>query len=230
MIGGLWRWQDDQWSLLSFHKSILDRSVPQLRLEESSEIAQVRLSVANPQGTHLAQWINRVWWQQGWQASVSNAQLMDTLHQQLRVSPESCLDQANRLLDARLQCPLGGQYVFEKFDDRSPAGVWTSSAWSRSAFGRTGRPLPPDDYTAPWLDWFRGAKIHATQQPNSLSVVGMVRIEFPELVTGAASPDATSTLLPIEGFNVFDLPGKLFGKPPAASADRPAGSPKRQSF
>jgi hypothetical protein len=231
VIGGLWRWQNDQWSLLSFHKPILDSAVNQVHLTESSDVAQARLTVADLRGSRLADWVNRTWWRQGWDSSQGNILLLDTLHQQLKVPAQECLELAERLVDAKLQCPLGGDTLFQSLESpKENLGWWTSTALTSGNFSPAGKPLPPADYQAPWLQWFRGAQVNATQQPDSLSVVGLVRIELPGLPT--PQPEEKSKgLLPIKDFNVFELPMKMFGRKGGSDkAEQPEKSPKRQKF
>ncbi|MBX3421360.1 MAG: hypothetical protein KF752_07360 [Pirellulaceae bacterium] len=241
MIGGLWRWQDDQWSLLSFHKSILDRAVGQVKFKPSADMAQVRLRVANLDNTQLASWINRESWQQGWTASHANAHVMDLIHQQFKVPAGQCRQVTERLLDAQIQCPLGGQYQFQSqwteseaeskasaldvdstpLEQRITSGWWASSAWSSSTMAH-GRPLPPEDYMAPWLQWFRGAQVHVTQLPSTLAVVGVVKTQLPPLVMQPAE-SPSKLLQPMPAMNIFELPMKLFGKQPAKD-QQPAAS------
>lgn len=208
MVGGLWRWQDGAFSLLSFNRSILDGAVPQLNAVETRDMAQARLQIANLSGSQLTDWINRKWYARGWKSSQGNARLLDAVHQQLKVAPEDCLEVAQNLLDVRLQCPLGGTYELSTRNAGS-IGWWQSTAWQQATWELPGRPIPPPDYQAPWIEWFRGAKVHVTQQPNSLAVVGELNLEMQPL-----SVDLTPsipTMLPPMNFDLFSLPQQLFG-------------------
>jgi hypothetical protein len=207
MIGGLWRWQNEQWSLLSFDRSILEGAIGHLATVEGTEQSQVRLNVTNLDGTQLAQWINGQWWQRGWRASHANALLLDSIQQQLKVPADQCLAMANRLLDVRVQCPLGGEYVLPD----NGLGLWESSAWQQSQFGASGKPLPPVTYQAPWINWFRGGRVEATQQPAALSLVGLVQLQLPPLRSDLAEPTAESGLPKLD-FDLFTLPLKMFAQ------------------
>ncbi len=208
MIGGLWRWQDASFSLLSFNRMILDSAVGQLAVAETTDLAQARAQLANLDGSQLADWVNAQWYARGWKSSHANARLLDTMHQQLKIPADECLDAAQRLLDVRLQCPLGGTYLLT---DKNAAqmGWWESSAWQHAVAGPSGRMLPPPDYQAPWIEWFRGAQVHVTQGDNSLAVVGEIDLEMQPLSVDL-NPSLPTVLPPMD-FDLFSLPQQLFG-------------------
>ncbi len=222
LLGGLWRWQDGQFSLMSFDRSILVQAIPQLGVMQTDDLAQVRAKVANLNGSQLATWINQQWYARAWKASQGNARLLDAIHQQLRVPGPDCLAVAQRLLDVRLQCPLGGTYQFEPLAG-GQNGWWTSTAWSQATFDARGKPLPPADYSAPWIDWFRGGRVHLTQQTNSLALVGTFELELQPLAV-QAEPQLPG-LLPTLDFDLFGLPKKLFG-----GGDNKESPPATRSF
>jgi len=252
MLGGLWRWQNDQWSLLSFHKNILDTASGQMGVGQVSDAAQIRIALADFNGSKLAEWIDQMWWEQGWKSSHANTNLLDALQQQFKVPAQDCPRVAARLLGAQPQCALGGQYQFQEVDlqqtlsqpaERSTtiqqSGFWYSSAWHDGAISSAGKPLAPADYSAPWIQWLHGAQIQVTQQPQSLSLVGLINVDLPP-VPGTGSTDSpshgrpSSDLLPMGEFNVFELPLKLFGNKNGKDKDgepKRGNSPaKRQSF
>lgn len=222
MLGGLWRWQDGQFSLMSFDRSILVQAIPQLGVTQTDDLAQVRARVANLQGSRLATWINQQWYSRAWKASHGNARLLDAIHQQLKVPGPDCLDVAQRLLDVRLQCPLGGTYQFQSLA-AGQGGWWTSTAWPNATFDARGKPLPPPDYAAPWIDWFRGGRVHLTQDTNSLALVGTFELELQPLAV-QAEPQLPG-LLPTLNFDLFGLPKKLFG-----GGDKQEAKPATRSF
>jgi hypothetical protein len=228
MIGGLWRWQDEQWSLLSFDRQILDRAIPELATAQSTDQAQARASVANLQDSQLASWVNTIWWERGWRASHGNVELLDTMHQQLKIPADHCLTVANELLDAKLQCPLGGDFMLQDSGStKEQPGWWKSTAWQAGSMSQRGKPRPPEDYIAPWVEWFRGAKLQATQQPSSLSVVGVIHLELPPLPVVENASEGPS-LLPKMDFDIFSLPLKMFGK--GASKEDINPPPAKKSF
>ncbi len=225
LLGGLWKWSNGEFSLLSFDRSILEQAIPQISPLETNDWAQARLRVANLTGSQMATWINRQWYDRGWRSSHGNAKLLDTVHQQLKVPADQCLIATERLLDAKIQCPLGGEYQFLPMSGGA-GGWWMSSAWQESLAGPKGTPYPPPNYSAPWIDWFRGGKVHVTQGPDSLSVVGSIELEMQPLPVDL-SP-ALPGRLPTLNFDIFSLPGKLFGGLGGSSVAPP--KPATKSF
>jgi hypothetical protein len=216
MLGGLWRWQNATFSLISFDRSIIENAVPQLLPLETNDWAQARLRVADLSGSLLASWINRQWMERGWRASHGNARLLDVVQQQLKVPDDQVLAVSQRLLDVRLQCPLGGVYELRPTSNGLGAGWWHSTAWDTIQLDDRGDPRPPENYSAPWLDWFRGGRLHATQQTSSLAVVGHIDLEMRPLPFDV--PSGLQGSLPTMDFDLFSLPGRLFGAP-APSAE-----------
>lgn len=219
LLGGLWRWQGDGFSLLSFDRSILEHVIPQLAVLEANDHAQARLRVSNLQGSRLAGWINSQWYLRGWQSSQGDVRLLNSLQQQLKVPGAEALRIAERLLDVRLQCPLGGQFEFEPRLDLT--GLWRSTAWN----GRmvpTSSTVAPEDYAAPWIRWFRGGKIHVTQLTQRVAVVGTIDLEFeplnPALINSTGSEQSA---LPTMDFDLFQLPLKIFGADSAKKSESP---------
>jgi hypothetical protein len=151
--------------------------------------------------------------------------LLDSLQEQLKVPADKALSTAERLLDAKLQCSLGGTYVLEDRPDHT-AKSWNTTAWPDKIVtvpGPTGMPrairgfdstksLPPEDYKAPWLEWFRGANFHLTQLPERLVVVGTIDIEPIPVKPTEASPtsDAANAALPKMNMDLFSLPFQFF--------------------
>lgn len=212
MLGGLWRWQDGAFSLLSFNRAILDTAIPQLSVVEATDLAQARLQVANLNGSQLASWINGIWYDRGWRSSHGNVRFLDIINQQLQVPSDECLDVAQRLLDVRLQCPLGGEFQFVPLPSGN-GGWWTSSAWADVPLEENDKPVPHPEYQAPWIEWFRGGQVHVTQTPNSLAAVGEIDLEMRPLSVDF-NPTVPS-LLPPMNFDLFSLPSKIFGQEPA---------------
>lgn len=218
MLGGLWRWQDNAFSLLSFDRGILESVVPQLEVRPAQDAAQVRLQVQEIQGTQLADWFNEIWYQRAWSSSRGNSQLLDVVHQQLKVPAADCMDVTERLLDVQLQCPLGGKYELVQ---AGKSGWWESDAWENTRLLQDGQVQKPEEYEAPWIDWYRGGRVHLTQGENSLAVVGELDLELKPL------PIQASDVVPLPSldFDVFSLPSKIFG---GAADEKP--ETRRKSF
>jgi len=147
------------------------------------------------------------------------------VHQQLKVPGEQSLAAAERLLDVRLQCPLGGTFEFVPYANGT-SGRWQSTAWQGVSFDAAGKPIAPAAYSAPWIEWFQGGKVHITQRPDSLAVVGSFQLEMQPL--RATNESSEAGMLPPMNFDLFSLPLKLFG----GSASEKTKTPKaeRKSF
>ncbi len=235
MLGGLWRWQGGGFSLLSFDRTIIDNTIPQLATLSAPDNAQARLRVSNLQGTKLSSWINGQWYERGWSASHGNARLLDSMSQQLKVPSDQALAAAQRLLDVRLQCPLGGTYRFEPLagsaavGNDAERGWWVSSAWQEAVLMQNGKIGPPQQYSAPWLDWFRGGRVHLTQLPERVAIVGTIDLELPPLVQSVVkgAGDEDKDVAPPMNFDLFQLPFKMFGD---GKKEKAPEKPERKSF
>ena len=205
LLLGLWRWQGNDISLLSFDRTIIEHAAGSVLPTESPDAAQVRARVGDLSGSQLAEWINAHWYRRAWQASQGNARLLDSIHQQFKVSGNEAFEAAEKLLDVRLQCPLGGEYTFSTTVNSQEVGWWTSTAWSQATVSSSGNLVPPTNYSAPWLNWFRGGQVHVTQWPERLALVGTFDLQFPD------APNENSPALPSMNFDLFQLPLKLFG-------------------
>lgn len=214
---GLWRWQGGGFSVLSFDRSILENVLATLAPVKVEDSAQVRLTVRNLSGSRLSGWINDQWYERAARASHGNAALFDAIHQQLKVPGPEALSVAETMLDVRLNCPMGGKFVFTPQSPGSPDGWWTSTAWASEVQQPDGTIGPPPDYIAPWLKWFRGSELHLTQLPDRVAVVGTVDVERQPL-----PPEAVDeTELPTLNFDLFQLPFKMFGGGEQAAPSKP---------
>lgn len=240
---GLYRWQEGGFSALSFDRSILENVRVVAQPVPTEDSAQVRLRIRNLEGARIADWVNDQWYERASRASHGNAHLMDAMVQQLKVPGSEALDTTQRILDVKLNCPLGGRFAFTPLSRSqstalaqpalgspqpstssgdAPAGLgwWTSSAWEKEQLQSDGTVGPPPDYLAPWLRWFRGVELHLTQFPNRVAVVGTLDTHRqPE--DEANDPDEKLTL-PAMNFDLFQLPFKMFG-----GADKEEGQPAK---
>ena len=98
---------------------------------------------------------------------------------------------AEDLLDAKLICPLGGEYQLVE-DLNGGLKSWQSTAWAK----RNGTAIP-EDFEAPLLKWFRGLDAHLAKNGDQI----MTRIELDM----QRKPTAPKIDIPL-----FDF-GKLFG-------------------
>jgi hypothetical protein len=157
---GLWRREGGGFSVLSFDPNVLATVTPELRVVEAEVPAQIRLHVGDLSSAKVAPLINQLYYDRALSASSGNVRLMHMLNQQLHVPLENCLAVAEDLLNARLNCPLGGEY---KLVEEIGGGLfWRSTIWPERY------DLAPADYRAPLLDWFRGLDGHLTKEQGRL--------------------------------------------------------------
>jgi hypothetical protein len=220
-------------SVLSFDRSILENCAVHLRSIPAEDFAQGRLRVGDLEKSKLSAWFNTYWFRLAAQTTRGNLMLLDSLQSQLKVPASDSLAVAEELLDAKLQCSLGGRYVLD-------SAVWTTTAWPTHFLmvnSSSGSPatthvgfdstkcLPPPEYKAPWLEWFRGANLHLTQLPERLIVVGTLDIEpipIPTTATESATEKPASESLPKMNLDLFSLPFQFFQGDKPKSEKNPA--------
>jgi hypothetical protein len=233
LLIGVWRWQAGGFSALSFDRSILENCASHLRPIPAKDVAQGRMMIGDLDKSKLSAWFNTYWFRLAAQTTRGNLFLLDSLTSQLKVEPAQALEVAETLIDAKLQCSLGGTYVLAA-NDRNGQPIWQTTAWPAQiammntkgtsvGFDLT-RCLPPATYKAPWLEWFRGAQLHLTQLPERLVVVGTIDIEPIALAASTAGDASQPMELPKMDMNMdlFNLPFKFFqgDKPKEAEASK----------
>jgi hypothetical protein len=222
---GLWRWQMGGFSIISFHREILDACAMIVRVIPADDVAQGRLRVGNISESRVAGWFNTLGFRQAAQATRGNLFLLDAIGQQLGLAPDQAKIVAERLLDAKLQCTLGGEYQLNE-------GLWETTGWpvelplapgahpSTVGFD-TLHTVPPKEYRTGWLEWFRGGALHLTQLPERLVVVGHLDMELLAIkstANGESSEKAEG--LPKLNFDIYNLPFKMF------NSDKPKKKPQ----
>ena len=238
---GVWRWQMGGFSVLSFDRSILENCALYLKPIPAEDFAQGRAKIGDLEKSKLSAWFNTFWFRRAAQTTRGNLMLLDSLQQQLKVEPQQALASAERLLDAKLQCSLAGKYLLEPAQE-SGTEVWTSTAWPKQFAMMNGKTtalgfdatmtLPPVEYKAPWLQWFRGAELHLTQLPERLIVVGTIDIEpLPPSAESAAAEKSEATLPKME-LDLFNLPFQFFqgDKPKNEKGNEKKPAETRKSF
>ncbi len=172
---GLWRRQYGPMAVYSFQPDLLMSVTPQLRFEPAKTAAQLRIRVADLTQSGVPPLLNRLGYVRTRETTLGNLRLLHQISQQLRVPGSDCKATAESLLDAKLICPLGGQYVY-----RSPEGApgcWTSTFFESEA--STQASVPPGFVTPP-LNWFRGLLLDAQLEPSTLSVHADVEMQLPK--------------------------------------------------
>jgi hypothetical protein len=235
LIIGAWRWQMGGFSVLSFDRSILENCANYLRPVPAEDFAQARLLIGDLDKSRLSAWFNTFWFRRAAQTTRGNLMLLDSLQTQLKVPVKDTLTTAERIIDAKLQCSLGGQYEMETESHADSACLWRTTAWPKHiammheshtkptavhlGFDAT-KSLPPSDYKAPWLQWFRGADLHLTQLPERLIFVGTMDIEPILVPVTAADTPSVDLALPKMNLDLFNLPFQFFqGDKPKSEKD-----------
>ena len=154
LLGGLYRYTDGAFSILSFQPEVITQSLPFLAATEAPNPAQIRANIGDLNGSQLESWANAQLYARARISSVATAQFLDSITRQFQLTPDEVLLTVNSILGADVQCSLGGQYEWSK-----QRGQWLSTAWN----GPVASPTAPVDYTAPAMKWFRGANVSVTQ-------------------------------------------------------------------
>ena len=168
LLGGVYRYTDGQYSVLSFQPEVLQSTLPLLSAIDAEDSAQVRFRAGNLRNSRIEGWVNEQLYQRAREGSLAGANFLGLLSRQLRVVPHQAMDRAKQVLGARLQCPLGGQYQYDSVTEQ-----WVSDAWG----GQSPPMLPPANYLAPALTWFRGAKGSLTQYQDRLVADAVIDIQ-----------------------------------------------------
>ena len=164
---GIYRYQDERFTVYSLQQQVLDRVAGLLRFEPAKRPAQIRLQVANLDEAAGKPLFNALAFYRTRQTSAANLQLLFSLNQQLGVPRKDCLEVAQKILAAKLICPLGGDYICRN----GPGGTlrWTTTAVDDGLLLETEKLIVPENFTAPPLDWFRGLEMDATVDKRQFS-------------------------------------------------------------
>ncbi|MBN1912269.1 MAG: hypothetical protein JW818_21290, partial [Pirellulales bacterium] len=187
---GMWRYRSENFTVFSLQPEVLREVCPQLRFEPAKRPAQIRLRVGDVAQARLTPALNMWGYLRTRQTSLGNLRLMHAVNQQLHVPGPDCRTAAELLLDAKLVCPLGGQYEYREQPDG--LGRWTSTALEGT--GHAGRLTPqlPEGYAAPPLNWFRGLELDATMTEKNLSAHAEIVMQLPDRPLHSPEPAASS--------------------------------------
>ncbi|MCC6124771.1 MAG: hypothetical protein IT426_07415 [Pirellulales bacterium] len=197
-LTGGWRRMFGPFTVFSFQPEILAEVTPQIRFEQAERPAQLRLRIDDPTRSRIMPLANGWAYNRTRETTLNNLRLLQALDQQLHVPPPSCKEAAEFLLDAKLKCPLGGEYVYKSLsplpsplspqsEGEGPGvnpdnfGRWTSTALeNQSAGGSFLHPAAPPDFQAPPLNWFRGLDLEAVINEKNLSAHAAIIMQLPE--------------------------------------------------
>lgn len=205
---GLWRRQFEGFSVLSFNRDVLAHVTDYLDPVPAENAAQIRLHVGDLSTSQLSAWVNAMLFERASQASAGNVQLLHTLTTQLGVPAAEAKETAERLLGAKLICPLGGEYELVALE--GGADIWHSTAWLPGPNGES----PVADYQATLLEWFRGLDAGLTKEADRLFVHAELDMQ--------RKPSEPKPALPLFNFNLFGGGAKPSGE--SKSEAKPAGS------
>jgi hypothetical protein len=155
---GIWRRQFADFSVLSLDRGLLEHVTQTIDIEPAPP-AQLRLYVADLSTSQLQGFINDLAAERALRSSYGNVRLAHTLTEQLRLPRAVAIHEAERLVNGRLVCPLGGEYRLVESD--SGGELWISSAWWES------NPAA-EPFQAPLLTWFRGLNADLTRTVNGV--------------------------------------------------------------
>ena len=163
---GLWRHQDERFTVFSFQPQLLGAVCPQLHFEEAQRPAQIRVRIKDVARARITPTLNALGHSRTRETSMGNVLLMHQLAQQFHVPGRDCLSTANRLLGAKLICPLGGKYEYVDMPDG--LGYWQTTGTNHS----------PERLSPP-LNWFRGLRFDATLSETALSAHVEITMQLP---------------------------------------------------
>ena len=122
----------------------------------------MRIRIGDLGGSQLQSWVNQQLYQRASQSSSAGAKYLELISRNLPVASENALSFVEEILDARVQCTLGGDY--EQISDDPP--IWRSTAWNAQQPPEES----PDNYQAPILRWFHGVEARLTQLDERIIV------------------------------------------------------------
>lgn len=161
-----WQAQQKKFLLISFKPDVVEQVLPQLAMGQAERPAQVWLTIDDLTGKQLAEMVNALGYKRTRETSVAASRMMNSLANQFRIARPECRDLAERLVDGKFVCPLGGEY--QLLVPERDLETWASSALTpENRFLLT---EVPEDFQLPLLDWFRGLRGDLQLEDDSLSL------------------------------------------------------------
>ncbi|MEM6688783.1 MAG: hypothetical protein AAF664_05105, partial [Planctomycetota bacterium] len=168
LIGGLYRYTDGSYSILSFYPDIITNSLQHLEAIPTDSVAQLRARSGNLIGSQLEGYINQLLYERAAAASIGGGKYLDSVADQLAIDPQDAPEIARRVLGEGVRDSLGGQYRLGSSGGRFEGDRWPGPLPSS---------VPPNGYIAPVLDWFRGGELLVTQGADRIGLRGEIAIE-----------------------------------------------------
>ncbi len=183
-----WQRQVGNVTLVSPQRETLANVGGRLNVTPSSQPAQLWLHAGDLSRSRMTQYFNNVGYHRAEQITAGNGYFLHTLTTQLGVPADEAFKVAERLLDARLISPIGGQYELGHPEGQFPTWVSTAQTGAAPPIASTGRPIvdmirggemgaAPGGYLAPPLDWLRGLEATMAIDQGQLSIDAQVLME-----------------------------------------------------
>jgi len=168
LLGGsehAWMRPVGEYRLVAANQETIEEIAPHANLVEAEREAQGRLWIGDLAEARVSTGLNAEGFLRARKISMGNTAFMHALMQQLDVPAAEAPAVAERLLHARLVCPLGGTYELQS-DGASPDRL-RSTAWRHESLHQITR--VPEGFRSPLLDWFAGVWIELNIDWDTLS-------------------------------------------------------------
>ncbi len=168
-----WLRQTRDFTVLAGAKELLGHVAPNLKFEEAERPAQLRLRVADLSAAKAFARIRADSYLNDARISVGTAVLLNDLTQEFRLAPNDGLDVAERVLNGRVTCMLGGELK------HAPApedfAHWRSSKLTAGRMRSIN--AVPNDYRCRVLDWWHGLDLEFSITEQTLHVRAELEIQ-----------------------------------------------------
>ena len=152
----------------------MEKVIPHIKQEESDRDARVRVYVNDLSQTKLRKFLDASAYSVSYKISQDNLYLLECIQQQFNVSPDTCLLNIEKLIDASLYCPLKGEYKFIK---NKNAEENMTKKWDVAGKWDVQYPFYyPTDYRFSFLDWLSSLNIEFNIDENSISTYVEIEI------------------------------------------------------
>ena len=173
-----WQARLEDFLLISFKPEVIRHVLPQINLMPAERPGQLWVRVEDLTHTLMAENVNAFGYMRTRATSAAGSRMMNSLANQLRIPRNECREVAERLVDGKFVCPLGGKY--QLYAPQQGLEVWISSVLPPS--NRFLLTEVPDDYRLPLLSWFRGLTGDLRLDEQSLSAhleIKMAEVALP---------------------------------------------------
>ncbi len=160
---GIWRWQDDEFSVISFQRRLVEAGPQRCRLTNGRPPAQVRLRIDDLSRSELADWITEAEYAQVRKTSRATLALLDLVVNELQLAPEFAREAAEKLLGGSLRCPLGGEYEVVRTEHLA---CWDSV-----------HSVGSEAFRSALLQWFRGAEARLLKADGRLTLYATLEMQ-----------------------------------------------------